>query len=120
MGDKRVAGTIMLHLEDGSKKFLMHSVGSSKELAIADFSTEQTGLANILNLLTNTVNIDVNEINLVELINTSSMKENIPLFVFETQAAQQRNRLAEGYDWEEPSVMSEVLGAYEFDGVPFF
>ncbi|KAF1298306.1 hypothetical protein BAU15_13585 [Enterococcus sp. JM4C] len=121
MGDKRVAGTIMLHLEDGSKKFLMHSVGESKELAIADFSAEQTGLANILKLLTDTVNIDVNEINLVELTNThSNTEENIPLFVFETQAAQQITTLAEGYHWEEPAVMREVLGAYDFEGVPFF
>ncbi|OJG69498.1 hypothetical protein RV11_GL002620 [Enterococcus phoeniculicola] len=120
LGDKRVAGTIMLHLEDGSKKFLMHSVGSSKELAIANFSAEQTGLANILNLLTETVNIDVNEINLVELTNTHIMKENIPLFVFETQAEKQTNELSEGYGWEEPSVMREVLGSYDFEGVPFF
>ena len=59
MASKRVAGTIMLHLEDGSKKFLVHSVDDKLEFALAELSEEKTGLANILSFLKEIVHIDV-------------------------------------------------------------
>ena len=105
LASKRVAGTIMLHLEDGSKKFLVHSIDDKLEFALAELSEGKTGLANILNFLKEIVHID---------------QENVPLFVFETEQKNQREELGEGYIWEEPGQMRSVLGTYEVEGVPFF
>ncbi|MFV0561127.1 MAG: hypothetical protein ACK5NA_10525 [Enterococcus sp.] len=120
MESKRVAGTIMLHLEDGSKKFLVHSVGDSLEFTLANFTDGRTGLANILNFLKETVHIDVNSIRLLELTNTHIDQENVPLFVFETDQMTQVKDLANDYYWEGPDKMRTVLGTYEVAGVPFF
>ena len=65
MTNKKVAGTVMLHLQNGSKRFLVHAVGDTMELASTDFSNERTGLANILSLIKDIVKIDVKKIYLV-------------------------------------------------------
>ena len=114
------AGTIMLHLEDGTKKFLVHSIDDKLEFALAELSEGKTGLANILNFLKEIVHIDVSKISLMELTNTHIKEENVPLFVFETEQKNQREELGEGYIWEEPGQMRSVLGTYEVEGVPFF
>lgn len=46
---KQVSGTIMLHLEDGSKRFLVHEIGKDKEFARTDTKAENTVLASFLN-----------------------------------------------------------------------
>ncbi|HBM6712088.1 TPA: hypothetical protein LY853_000243 [Enterococcus faecium] len=120
MASKRVAGTIMLHLEDGTKKYLVHSIDDKLEFALAELSEGKTGLANILNFLKEIVHIDVSKISLMELTNTHIKEENVPLFVFETEQKNQREELGEGYIWEEPGQMRSVLGTYEVEGVPFF
>lgn len=120
LANKRVAGTIMLHLEDGSKKFLVHSRENKLEFACADHSNDKTGLANILSFLKENVHIDVSKINLMELTNTHINQENVPLFVFETEQKNQQEQLGEGYHWEDPGQMRTVLGIYEVDGVPIF
>ncbi|WP_075491289.1 hypothetical protein ACF3OA_06350 [Enterococcus thailandicus] len=120
MANKRVAGTIMLHLEDGSKRFLVHSIDDTLEFALADLSEGKTGLANMLNFLKEIVHIDVSQINLMELTNTHIGHENVPLFVFETEQKNQDGELAEGFLWEESGQMRAVLGTYEVEGVPLF
>ena len=57
----------MLHLEDGTKKFLVHSIDDKLEFALAELSEGKTGLANILNFLKEIVHIDVSKISLMEL-----------------------------------------------------
>jgi hypothetical protein len=120
LANKRVAGTIMLHLEDGTKRFLVHAIDDTVEFAVANISEGKTGLANILNFLKDIVHIDVSTINLMELTNTHIDHENVPLFVFEATQQNQKNELAEGYHWEEPEQMRVVLGTYEIEGVPLF
>lgn len=120
MANKRVAGTIMLHLEDGTKRFLVHAIDDTVEFAVANISEGKTGLANILNFLKDIVHIDVSTINLMELTNTHIDHENVPLFVFEANQQSQTTELAEGYHWEEPEQMRVVLGTYEIEGVPLF
>lgn len=80
---KQVSGTIMLHLEDGSKRFLVHEIGKDKEFARTDTKAENTVLASFLNFLKATLHINVNDIRLVELTNTQSHGDNLPLYVFE-------------------------------------
>lgn len=118
--NKRVAGTVMLHLEDGSKKFLMRVVDEKLELASTAFSEERTGLANILQLLKETVHLDISCINLVELTNGYADNMSIPLFVFETQEKDQSMSLPTEYAWREARDFRQIIQDYDIDGMPFF
>lgn len=120
MNNKRVAGTIMLHLQDGTKKFLMHSSKDQVEFATTDFANEATGLASILQFLKETVHINVNDIQLVELTNTCSNNENIPLFVFEVDEENCQVNLGDQFIWEKPDKLRLALGDLAIEGVPFF
>lgn len=120
MNNKRVAGTIMLHLQDGSKKFLMYSNKNQVDFAITNFGNEVTGLASILQFFKETVHIDVNDIQLVELTNTHFANENIPLFVFEVDEEKYQANLAEHFIWEKPDKLRAALGDITIEGVPFF
>ena len=118
--NRKVAGIVMLHLQDGDKRFLLHSTGSTLELAYADFSEGKTGLANILELLKGTVQLDVKKIDLVELTNGQINQENVPMFVFEAEEAAQKSVLPDGYYWEEAQKFQEIIRNYDIEGTPFF
>lgn len=120
MGYKKVAGTVMLHLENGSKKFLLHTQGETAELASTVFTEDKTGLANILQFFKEKIHLDVTTINLVELTNGYIDQESIPLFVFETQELGQDIQLPDDYHWEEPQVFRKIIEDYDIEGVPFF
>lgn len=120
MTNKKVAGTVMLHLQNGSKRFLVHAVGDTMELAPTDFSNERTGLANILSLLKDSVKLDVKKIDLVELTNGQIAEENVPLFVFETSEEKLVGDLPEDFRWEEPQKFREIIRHYDIEGVPYF
>ena len=110
----------MLHLEDGAKRFLLHATGSTLELAYADYSEGKTGLANILELLKSTVELDVKKIDLVELTNGQINRENVPMFVFEAEEAAQKSELPAGYYWDEPQTFREIIRNYDIEGMPYF
>lgn len=118
--NKKVAGTVILHLEDGTKKFLLHTNGEALEFASADFSEERTGLANILELLKESVHLDINGVHLVELTNGHTENMNLPLFVFETFEEEQPNNLPDEYTWAEARMFRQIIQDYEIEGVPFF
>lgn len=117
---KRVAGTVMLHLEDGSKKFLMCINEDKLELASTAFLEERTGLANILQLLKDAVQLDITHINLLELTNGKAQDMNVPLFVFEAKEKEQPETLPASYKWTEAKVFREAIQRYNIDGMPFF
>lgn len=110
----------MMHLENGSKKFLLHSQDGNPELASIAFAEGKTGLANILQLFKESVHLDISTIDLVELTNGYIDSENIPLFVFETQESIQSQQLPDGYEWEEPTVFRQIIKDYNIEGVPLF
>ena len=93
MSNKKVAGTIILNLNDGSKKFLMHPIGEAIEFAMAKVSDEMTGLASMLQWFKEEVQLDVTSISLVELTNAHINKENVPLFVFEMDEQALKNEM---------------------------
>ncbi|MDT2760391.1 MULTISPECIES: hypothetical protein [Enterococcus] len=119
MVTKQVSGTIMLHLEDGSKRFLVHEVGRDKEFAHTETTAEHTVLASFLNFLKTTLHIDVNNIRLVELTNTQSHGASLPLYVFE-MVSEEVTELPEGFAWESPDSVRKILGTIEIEGVPLF
>lgn len=120
LSDKKVAGTVILHLEDGSKRFLVRTIDDSVALAFTNFSEEQTGLANILQLLKEDVDLDIENIRLVELTNGQVHEANVPLFVFEAQESQQWEELPNQYYWAEAQTFREVIQDMEIEGMPFF
>jgi hypothetical protein len=119
LSNKKVAGTIMLNLNDGSKKFLVHPVGGLMGFVTAKVSEDMTGLASILQIFKEEIQLDVTSISLVELTNAHSAAENMPLFVFE-MSEQDMVAINEDYVWEKPSELKNLLASYEIEGVPMF
>ena len=120
MSNKKVAGTIMLNQKDGSKKFLVHPNGQSKEFITTEVSSDMTGLASILQFFKEEIQLDVTSINLVELTNAHTDQENLPLFVFEMSEDQQLPTINKKFVWEKPSELKKLLTSYEIEGVPMF
>jgi len=120
LSNKKVAGTVILHLEDGSKKFLIRTTEDRFTLAFTDFSDEQTGLANILQVLKEEVKLDIKNIQLVELTNGQIQDANVPLFVFETRENQQQADLPNEYYWAKAQTFREIIQDMDIEGMPFF
>ncbi|OEG09269.1 hypothetical protein BCR25_11940 [Enterococcus termitis] len=120
MSNKKVAGTIMLNLNDGSKKFLVKPVGETMEFVTTKVSEDMTALASMLQLFKEEVQLDVTSINLVELTNAHTEVENLPLFVFEMNEDSVVPSIGDTYVWEKPSELKTLLASYEIEGVPMF
>ncbi|OEG14701.1 hypothetical protein BCR23_12800 [Enterococcus quebecensis] len=120
MSNKKVAGTIMLNLNDGSKKFLVHPVGNSMEFVTVKVSEDMTGLASMLQLFKEEIQLDITSISLVELTNAHTDAENMPLFVFEMNEDQTVSKINDNYVWEKPTELKNLLASYEIEGVPMF
>lgn len=116
---KEVSGTIMLNLEDGSKKFLVHESGTLMEFARTDAQAENTVLASFLNFLKNKVQIDVKNINLVELTNTQINGSSLPLYVFEMKGDESISLPAD-FSWASPNSLRTILETIQIEGVPLF
>lgn len=120
MNDKKVAATVILHLNDGSKKFLTKTMTDHDAFAYTEFSNQKTALANILQLLKKEAELDIENIHLVELTNGQLKDHSIPFFVFETLENQQKTDLPEQYHWVSAPIFREILQRMEIEGVPFF
>lgn len=120
MFNKKIAGTIILNLNDGSKKFLVHPVEGSMEFVTTKVSENMTGLASMLQLFKEEIQLDVTSISLVELTNAHSGAENMPLFVFEMSEDPIVSAIGGQYVWEKPSELKNLLASYAIEGVPMF
>lgn len=120
MSNKKVAGTIMLNLNDGSKKFLVHPDGESMAFVTTKVSEDMTGLASMLQFFKEEIQLDVTSINLVELTNAHTDAENMPLFVFEMNEDHMNSTNNDSYVWEKPSELKNLLASYDIQGVPMF
>lgn len=56
---------------------------------------------------------------MVELTNTQSHGDNLPLYVFE-MASEVATELPDGFAWESPESVRKILGTIEIEGVPLF
>lgn len=119
VSNKKVAGVIIMHLENGTKKFLVSAVESTIDFIATNITDNRTGLASILEYFKNEVHIELTSIRLVELTNMHTAQENIPLFVFEMEE-HPKPTINAGYKWEQPFQIKELLHTYEIEGVPMF
>ncbi|MCB5951500.1 hypothetical protein LI951_05430 [Enterococcus sp. BWT-B8] len=120
LSNKRVAGTIMLNLHDGTKKFLIHPVGKTSEFVTTEVLEDMTGLASILQHFKKNIQLDVTSISLVELTNAHSETEDLPLFVFEMEESKADLIKNDTYRWESPSKLKALLSVYDMAGMPMF
>lgn len=120
LNTKRVAGTVILHLEDGTKRFLLHNLGNEKKFLSVELSNERTGLACVLQLLKEKARLDVSTLQLVELTSGVENDQKIPLFVFEMSDNDHSQQLPEAVYWENAKQFSETIQAFKIDGMPFF
>lgn len=119
MTEKQVSGTVILHMEDGSNKFLVAAQGDEISFAVTTIVEAQTGLASFLNYMKDQLKLDVNEIQLVELTNAYVNNKSIPLFVFETEE-EFGVELPKGFVWAEGPKVQDMLAGYQLEGMPFF
>ena len=120
MANKKVAGTVILHLENGLKRFLMHQVGEEVNFIATDYREEKTGLANILEQLRESVQLDITKIDLVDLTNGQFNNKSVPLFVFETYEKNLTKNVSSDYQWVEPEKFRQTIKKFSIEGMPIF
>lgn len=88
-------------------------------------NSDQTPLAAVLNAIKATIKIDVNELRLINLANINLEGENVSFFVFQWSEHpaefydEQLQIIAEsGYQFANPSEITELLDKLEVTGVP--
>lgn len=120
LNKKRVAGTVILHLEDGTKRFLLHNSGNKIKFLSVELSNERTGLACALQLLKEKAHLDVTTIQLVELTSGFESNQKVPLFVFEMTEKEDSHLLPEGVCWENTAQFRQTIQEFKIEGMPFF
>lgn len=120
LSKKRVAGTVILNLQDGTKKFLLHKVGDDAKLLTVELSEEQTGLASALQLLKEQAQLDVTTIELVELTSGYENDEKVPLFVFEMLETDAAHDLPNNFYWGNTASFQQIIQQFKIEGLPYF
>lgn len=120
MEQSRVAGTVILNQQDGHKKFLVQKDQETVNFIQTTIDTNYTSLACILDKLTQSVGLDSDAMDLVELTNINIEDEKLPLFVFSLDEENiETSALNSEFLWEEPSTLRMVLQHFNVSGVPF-
>ncbi|UUV99701.1 hypothetical protein [Vagococcus luciliae] len=120
MEQSRVAGTVILNQQDGHKKFLVQKDQETVSFIQTTIDTNYTSLACILDKLTQSVGLNSDAMDLVELTNINIEDEKLPLFVFSLDEENiETSVLNSEFLWEEPSTLRMVLQHFNVSGVPF-
>ncbi|MFC0233820.1 hypothetical protein ACFFIF_07435 [Vagococcus entomophilus] len=121
MGKQKVAGTIMLNGEDGSKYFLVEKKASSFTFFQTETKNGLTSLACILEEIKQNVPVDTKLLDLVDLTSVTYEGIKVPLFVFELDEEKAKKiELDSMFSWEPPETLRNVLKSLEVSGVPIF
>ncbi|MGX7329755.1 hypothetical protein [Enterococcus bulliens] len=120
MSEKIIAGTIMLTMSDGTKKFLVNKCQNEQHLVSAIAQPEKTGLASILERLKQEVQLDVTHLALLELTNGVIKGQSVPLFVFEATQEHVDMQLPLDYVWEDFKHFQRIVQKFNIEGMPSF
>ncbi|MCB4409727.1 hypothetical protein [Latilactobacillus sakei] len=122
----KVAGTIMYKTKQGQYDFLVQKQADTDYKMLSTHkNSDQTPLAAVLNAIKATIKIDVNELRLINLANINLEGENVSFFVFqwsehpaEFYDEQLQIIVESGYQFANPSEITELLDKLEVTGVP--
>lgn len=118
--NKQIAATVILHRNDGSKRFLTENQAQGQSLLLVENDTMHTGLANVLQNIKENVHLDVFQLRLVELTNAKIADKRIPIFVFEVNEEDIDIRLPAQYSWKEAKYFMQMISEFELQGMPIF
>lgn len=118
--NKQIAATVILHRNDGSKRFLTENQAQGQSLLLVENDTMHTGLANVLQNIKENVHLDVFQLRLVELTNAKIADKRMPIFVFEVNEEDIDIRLPAQYSWKEAKYFMQMISEFELQGMPIF
>ena len=118
--NKQIAATVILHRNDGSKRFLTENQAQGQSLLLVENDTMHTGLANVLQNIKENVHLDVFQLRLVELTNAKIADKRMPIFVFEVKEEDIDIRLPAQYSWKEAKYFMQMISEFEVQGMPIF
>lgn len=118
--NKQIAATVILHRNDGSKRFLTENQAQGQSLLLVENDTMHTGLASVLQNIKENVHLDVFQLRLVELTNAKIADKRMPIFVFEVNEEDIDIRLPAQYSWKEAKYFMQMISEFELQGMPIF
>lgn len=119
-----VAYTVITKREDGKLMFLVKKDKTDFVFPLTTYEKFGTGLASVIEEIKAALNLNIEQLELAELINTIIAEEKIPLFVFnyidETMQLEELVKPSPELQWQVSDNFTETLKKYEISGVPNF
>lgn len=119
-----LAYTVMTKRADGKLMFLVQNERNTIIFPVAVNKNSNTGLACVIDLIKEKLNIEIERLELAELTNAVIQETRIPLFVFAyDNADEQIEKLLPAdskYQWQVSDNFTDTLQQYEISGVPLF
>lgn len=119
-----VAYTIITKRNDGKLMFLVEEKEESFTFPRTAYEDSCTGLASVIEEIKKTLQLEIEELELSELINTVIEDQRIPLFVFNyAQEGKEIDELIAPNSelfWQVSDNIANILRKYEISGVPSF
>lgn len=119
-----VAYTVITKREDGKLMFLVKENKNDLVFPLTSYDKSGTGLASVLEEIKVALNLNIDQLELAELINTIIEGQRIPLFVFnyqdETTELEKIVEPSSELQWQASDNFTDMLKKYEISGVPNF
>ena len=119
-----VAYTVITKRDDGKLMFLVKKDEAEFAFPLTTYEKNGTGLASVIEEIKVALDLDIEQLELTELINTVIAGEKIPLFVFSYQDDNvQLDEVVKptlALQWQVSDNFTETLNKYEISGVPNF
>lgn len=118
--------TVIIKCTDGKMMFLVkndHETENGFIFPNIASTSMGTGLATVIDDLSNVLKVEMEELDLAELTNACINDLRLPLFVFSYEYDSDPNELLtnhEGYEWQFFDNFAETLQKYDISGVPSF
>ncbi len=122
--DPLIAYTVITKRIDGKLMFLVEDSSKGHTFPIATYEESCTALASVINVIKKSLNIEVTQLELSELINTKIDNQKVPLYVFNYENEEERLEelidLASSLSWQVSDNFTDTLQKYDLSGVPYF
>ena len=116
-----VAYTVITKREDGKLMFLVKKDKTDFVFPLTTYEKFGTGLASVLEEIKTALNLDTDQLELAELINTIMAGQKIPLFVFDYQEdnvqLEDLVKTSSALQWQVSDNFTETLKKYEISEI---